>query len=124
MTDLSKLIDAIVSSWDVQTSAPGVITEDGSPRGQCAVTALVVQDLLGGALLRGTTDRGSHYWNLIPGVGEIDLTREQYPADLAITRGVEVGRERVLTGERAAAARTAERYALLRARVLAYLGSS
>jgi hypothetical protein len=116
---MNKLIDAIVDSWDVMTSAPSAhyAAGDGKPHGQCAVTALVVQDYLGGTLLRGTTEHGSHYWNLIPGVGEIDLTRGQFAADLEITRGVEVDRERVTDGERAIAARTAERYTLLAERV-------
>lgn len=127
MTRLGDLIDALRVAWDVQTSAPGAVVPEGggTPHGQCAVTALVVQDLLGGALLRGVTAWGhSHYWNLIPGVGEVDLTREQYPHDLEISRGVEVSRERVTTGERADNARTVERYKLLRSRVLCYLGST
>lgn len=58
-----------------------------------------------------------HDWNLIPGIGEIDLTREQFPANYALPRGVEVQRSRLLEGERAIAARTPERYALLKKRV-------
>ncbi|MBK1666509.1 hypothetical protein CKO28_00445 [Rhodovibrio sodomensis] len=55
--------------------------------GQCAVTALVVQDICGGRLLRcvatlpghrhQTTHLG-HYKNLIDG-REVDLTRRQFP---------------------------------------------
>jgi hypothetical protein len=43
------------------------------------VTALVVQDLLGGQLVRGEGAQGSHYWNLLPEIGELDLTRTQFP---------------------------------------------
>lgn len=121
MIGFSDLIDGLRASWGPDTSGgPG---KHGCPHGQCAVTALVVQDYLGGALLRcelkdaAGVACGSHYWNLIPAVGEIDLTRDQFPADYPIPRGEEVPRSRLLEGERAIAARTPERYALLKKRV-------
>lgn len=51
-------------------------------RGQCGVTALVLQDLLGGELLLAEvrnvdgSRQGVHYWNRLGGGLEIDLTRE------------------------------------------------
>jgi hypothetical protein len=46
---------------------------------QCAVTALVVQDILGGELLRCETREGdSHYWNRLPDGSELDLTKQQF----------------------------------------------
>jgi hypothetical protein len=42
------------------------------------VTALIVQDELGGRLLRASTPGGSHYWNLLEDGTELDLTREQF----------------------------------------------
>jgi hypothetical protein len=120
---LLNLIDALRFSWSAKTAAAGtVIPGPGCPHGQCAVTALVVQDHLGGALLRAEIPgRGSHYWNLIPAVGELDLTREQFPADLEIPRGVEVPRSRLLEGERSRAALTPERYDMLKQRVIDHL---
>lgn len=114
-------IDAIRNSWCEKTSAMGVNARSGCPHGQCAVTALLVQDIVGGVLLRAEIEhpdgrRESHYWNLIPAVGELDLTREQYDAALVIPRGAEVPRSRLLEGPRAATARTLERYELLRDR--------
>lgn len=116
---IDKLIDALRHSWHRDTAAEQCTSAGPSkPHGQCAITALVVQDYLGGALLRCEfPDKTSHYWNLIIGIGEIDLTREQYAAELEIPRGVEVPRARVLEGERAIAARTSERYELLKRRV-------
>ncbi len=116
---LGKLIDAIVDSWDSDTTAPSAQSVgDNKPHGQCVVTTLVVQDYLGGSILRcDIPELGSHYWNLIPGVGELDLTREQYHSELPIPRGIEVSRRRVLEGDRAIAARTPERYELLASRV-------
>jgi hypothetical protein len=55
-------------------------------RGQCAVTALVVQELVGGELLLADvcnsdgSRQGVHYWNRLTGGLEIDLTREQFSA--------------------------------------------
>lgn len=111
-----ELFDRIRESWGRDTSSPGTLGE--GPCGQCAVTALVVQDECGGELLRAEIpDLGSHYWNLLPGGVEVDLTRGQYPPDLPIPRGLVVGRVRLLDGDRAAKARTVERYEVLRARV-------
>lgn len=126
MSDLSELIYALGSSWYADTAAGSCAAAGpGKPHGQCAVTALVVQDYVGGVILRCQFEDGSsHYWNLIPAIGEIDLTREQYPPNMAIPRGVEVPRERLLEGERAIAARTPERYKLLAHRVAADLRSN
>lgn len=118
---IDKLIDALRFSWDKDTAAIG--SEDaglGKPHGQCAVTALVVQDYLGGTLMRCAfpLNGGSHYWNLIPAVGEIDLTREQYEHDRSIPRGAEIhDRVNILESDRAKAAKTRERYDLLSKRV-------
>ncbi len=115
--------DDIRAAWCPETGA-GTSGRDGDPRGQCAVTALVVQDLLGGELLRGEIKDAagvvyeSHYWNQLPGGAEIDLTRGQYPPDYPLPRGVVVPRSRLLEGERAIAARTPERYDLLARRVI------
>lgn len=102
------MLAAIIAGWP-----------DRKPHGQCAVTALVVQDLLGGEILRAEIEGlGSHYWNLVPWMGEIDLTRAQFPDALILPRGVIVPRSRLLEGERAAQARTSERYEELLAAVL------
>lgn len=120
-----RLIDALRLSWDVDTAATGAENAGkGKPHGQCAVTALVVQDYLGGTLMRCAfpLNGGSHYWNLIPAVGEIDLTREQYEHDRVIPRGTEIhNRTNILESERAKAAKTPERYTLLSQRVYKHL---
>lgn len=120
MSALDDLITELrCGAWDEQTAAPNTPRAGhGKPHGQCAVTALLVHDELGGAILRcEMPDGSSHYWNRIIAVGEVDLTREQYDHDAPIPRGVEVPRERLTQGERAAAARTVERYELLKKRV-------
>jgi hypothetical protein len=77
---------AIRDSWCLEscdpTDAPLWTTANPS-RGQCAVTALVVHDLMGGQLLEAEvqlpdgTRQGFHYWNRLAGF-ELDLTREQF----------------------------------------------
>ena len=93
LTDIERVIRA---SWSDQTCDPVDLEEwsPGSPRGQCAVTALVVQDLFGGELLLAVvrnadgSRQGVHYWNRLADGVEVDLTREQFtPSEI-----VQVGR--------------------------------
>ena len=86
---LVELEIAIRGSWSRWTSDPvdHAAWSPGCPaRGQCAVTALVVQDLVGGELLMAEvahadgSRQGVHYWNRLAGGREIDLTREQFAA--------------------------------------------
>lgn len=104
---------AIRQSWGPDTVL-GTFDHECPAKGHCAVTALVIQDLFGGDIIRAVIPGlGSHYWNRIAGMGEVDLTREQFARDLDIPRGAVVDRSYLLEGERAIAARTAERYAAL-----------
>jgi len=76
--DIEKIKELLLASWSAET-AVGEWSQDNPSLGQCAVTALVVQDFLGGELLRcKTTDGGSHYWNRLPDATEIDLTESQF----------------------------------------------
>jgi hypothetical protein len=84
---LAELEAVIRSSWSERTCDP-LDVDDWSPanpaRGQCAATALVVQDLLGGELLIAEvrnadgSRQGVHYWNRLGEGVELDLTREQF----------------------------------------------
>jgi hypothetical protein len=110
-----NIFEKIREAWGTDTCAPGA--SFGGPVGQCAVTALVVQDIFGGELVRADVPGfGSHYWNRLPGMGDIDVTREQFPTDLPLPVGVIVPRSRLLEGSRALSARTPERYRLLKER--------
>jgi hypothetical protein len=71
-------IDLIRRAWCADTAAPGAYREACPAAGQCAVTVLLVQNILGGEILRAEVDGAGHYWNLIPNVGEVDLTRAQF----------------------------------------------
>jgi hypothetical protein len=65
--------------------------------GQCAVTALIVQDLLGGELMYGATESLSHYWNRLPSGVEIDLTSDQFATQPRFDRVETRSRDYVLS---------------------------
>ena len=114
------------AAWGLDTCDPHDL-EDWRPenpaRGQCGVTALVVQDLLGGDLVLGEvlvdgTKVGHHYWNRLPDGYDIDFTADQfYPAEV-------VSSGQVQHRPPDAPVRCREQYELLRRRVLAALTAS
>jgi hypothetical protein len=82
-----ELERAIRASWSQRTCDPVDLPDwsaHNPARGQCASTALVIQDHLGGELLLADVLRadgsrqGVHFWNQLPGGQEVDLTREQF----------------------------------------------
>jgi hypothetical protein len=73
---LSILEQALKKAWGKDTSyCPN---ENGSAsRGQCAVSAMIIQDHIGGEICKVKVGSESHYFNLIN--KEIfDLTRDQF----------------------------------------------
>lgn len=110
---LALLETALQIAWSANTSSDPTAWSANNPAwGQCAVTALVVQDELGGELLRAAARGGSHYWNRLPDGTEVDLTREQFgegftPGEIAVR-----DREYVLSF-----LPTRHRYELLRSRI-------
>lgn len=95
-------IEALIrSSWGPDTFPPDVhnpVWDPANPaRGHCIVTALVVNDLLGGVLVRGEVHVGGervdfHWWNRLPGGIEVDLTREQFGPEETVTAGAALAR--------------------------------
>ena len=76
---LEHVIAAIRAGWTQETSADPPGWSAANPAwGQCAVTALLIQDAQGGDLLRAEVNGVSHYWNRLPSGVEVDLTREQF----------------------------------------------
>lgn len=104
-------------AWCKETATNEDWDENNPSLNQCAVTALLVQDELGGDLLRCEMTNGdSHYWNRV-GNYEIDLTAEQFDRiepqplkDTAVVRN----RSYVLDPERFQ--NTINRYEILRKR--------
>lgn len=52
-------------------------TKDNPARGQCGVTALVIQDYFGGKILKTGVDNSWHFYNSLDGVSH-NLTAEQF----------------------------------------------
>lgn len=86
---LAAVEDALRGAWSLETCDPTdaeTWTPENPSLGQCAVTALVIHDLVGGQLLEAEVRKadgsrqGFHYWNRLPGL-DIDLTRAQFVAD-------------------------------------------
>jgi hypothetical protein len=75
----AELKAAITKCWRRETSDdPRRWSHNNPAHGQCAVTALIVQDFFGGELLCASINLTPHYWNLLPNRRELDLTREQF----------------------------------------------
>lgn len=69
----------IRAAWCRETSAdPEGWTPENPAWGQCAVTALLVQELFGGDLIRVEVASGSHYYNKLDDGTVLDLTGEQF----------------------------------------------
>lgn len=120
--DESALEAYIRDSWIMETSSEPNWTPENPALGQCAVTALVVNDYLGGKIVwaEAVNPEGrkiSHYFNLVDGK-EIDFTRCQFPEGTAIpagidkTKGLPTTRDYVLSFEA-----TRKRYEILKQRV-------
>lgn len=108
------VLDGILRrAWSADTSAdPENWTPERPSHGQCAVTALVVQDFLGGRLMKGEVNGVSHYWNKVGGGTAIDLTWDQFPPGSHRDFALSETREYVLSFPA-----TAKRYQVLRARL-------
>jgi hypothetical protein len=97
---LTDVEQAIRSSWGRDTYPPDERTPwdpDNPARGQCGVTAVVLNDIFGGELVRGEVHVDGervdfHWWNRLPGGLEIDLTREQLGPHEIVTDGVAIAR--------------------------------
>jgi hypothetical protein len=108
---------AIERPWSRQTSFnPDRWSKSNPAYGQCAVTALVVQDFLGGRLKRTVApgeETVSHYYNELPDGKIMDLTLRQFQKDTKFIEPEYREREYVLSYPP-----TAAKYQILKQRVL------
>ena len=99
ITELKQLLNL---SWKYETCSPGLksVWIKGNPSiGQCAITALIVNDFFGGKIMRCMTSTGSHYYNMID-ENVIDLTAEQFLCEIPqYEEGQERTREYLLSNE-------------------------
>ena len=97
---IDNVVTELVLAWSRETSSDPVNWSDSNPAyGQCAVSALVIQSVMGGDLLRAKVGSVSHYWNRLSCGIELDVTRGQFDPDTAIPRGEIRTREYVLSFE-------------------------
>jgi hypothetical protein len=123
---LAEIDRALRASWSADTCSPDDAarapwTADNPAWGHCDVTALVVNDLLGGDLVVGEVhvdgeQHGYHWWNRLPSGIEIDLTREQFRDGQVVTSGRTVKRPAGLPRHRS------DGYVRFRGRVRSMLG--
>ncbi len=112
------------ASWGPDTCEPDYADRwlpDNPAREQCGVTALVVQDVLGGDLVLGEVQIdgvrvGAHYWNRLPDGAELDLTAGQFGPGEHVVGG------RVVVRPADGPRRLRAEYELLRDRVARGLG--
>lgn len=121
--NLSDFKKVLQKSWSRETSYCPEEWDDSNPSvGQCAVSALVVNDYFGGDIVwaEAVLPNGqivSHYFNFIDGK-EVDLTRSQFPDGAIIPEGVEKKKEFASTRDfMLSSESTKKRYELLKERV-------
>jgi hypothetical protein len=108
---LWKLVTAVRQSWDKNTSYYEDWTIDNPAYGQCAVTALVVQDYLGGIITSCFVNKMRHYCNVIDNK-VYDLTVSQFHKEPVYEKCIVVEREQLLKSKQ-----TKLRYELLKSNV-------
>ena len=109
-----------LGAWGPDTCYPDMSAEwspENPSRDQCGMTALVVQDVLGGDLVLAEVHQdgvkvGYHYWNRLPDGSDVDLTGDQFLPDEEVVGGL------VVVRPPDAPRRHREQYELLRHRVL------
>lgn len=116
----AELRPYFLSAWGADTCYPDS-REEWTPqnpaRDQRGLTALVVQDVLGGDLILAEVHVdgakiGHHYWNRLPDGSDPDLTADQFRLEEKVVGG------KVVVRPPDAPRRHREQYELLRDRVL------
>ena len=118
--DIFELKELLSECWNIETCSPGLKdkwSEDNPSIGQCAITALIVNDYFGGKIMRCMSSSGSHYYNIIDDK-IIDLTKEQFLGEIPLyEEGQERTREYLLSNED-----TKKRYLMLKESLLNIIG--
>lgn len=82
ITDIDTLLKALSESWSISTSSKWSL--ENPAKGQCGVTSLVVQDLLGGEIVKTFTQEGWHFCNMLNGI-RYDFTVSQFENEFLYT---------------------------------------
>ena len=117
------IFKALQSSWAKDTAFdPKEWSESNKARGQCVVSSLVIQDYLGGDLVRYSVDEGdlheTHYANRLESGVILDTTASQYTEPVTIRiKPVDLKDFSSVREKRLADNSTRKRYEILKARV-------
>ncbi|MGE1130710.1 YunG family protein [Bacillus wiedmannii] len=74
-----RIYEALMKSWSIETSSKWTI--ENPAKGQCGVTALVVQDIYGGKIKKKKIGEVWHFYNCIDGK-RFDFTEAQFNREL------------------------------------------
>ncbi|MEH7052484.1 YunG family protein [Bacillus pseudomycoides] len=69
----------LLQSWSIESSSKWTVNNPA--KGQCGVTALVINDLYGGEILKTELEEGWHFYNEINGK-RYDFTESQFPISI------------------------------------------
>jgi hypothetical protein len=89
-----RVTAALLASWSLKTS--GQWLPSNPARGQCNVTALLINEFFGGDILKTPLPEGDHFYNRIDGQ-RIDLTDTQFETPVNYL-DIESGRTEALAG--------------------------
>lgn len=95
--ELAELENSLKHARSQETCYPKLANARNTTKaslGQCAVTALIIQDVYGGDIVYNK--RYNHYWNKLPDGEEVDITKDQFPGDPQILPDCIVTRDEVL----------------------------
>lgn len=76
--NIQTFSNILFQSWSTNSSSNWTI--DNPAKGQCSVTALVVQDYFGGEILKTKTSEGWHFYNRV-NEKQLDFTKSQFIDD-------------------------------------------
>lgn len=108
---IANLQAALETAWSAETSSTW--RPDNPAAGQCSVTALVVQDILGGDLAKTEIGGAWHFYNVVDGA-RLDYSASQFVHPV-VYADLRASRDEVCLDT------TPEQYGILRQRVLAIL---
>lgn len=115
--DFRKFEKAFEKAWTKETTYSDVKdkwTEAEKSYGQCAPTALVVNDLFGGRMLYDK--KNFHIWNELPDGTQQDFSRKQFKQPTVFTIYKYKSKDEILTDENGQRTKIDERYKLLKQR--------
>jgi hypothetical protein len=118
MLSRKEIKEILKAAWDDKTCYPllkNKWSKELPEIGQCAVTALLIQDLFGGTIVYNKTY--DHFWNILPTGKPLDLTRTQFSHYSKLRVDTSIDRNEILYSLNAKRQRTYNRYLLLKKRV-------